>query len=237
MQNLQIKRNELKYYISTPQCYLLSTRLKHILKRDSYATSSDGYFVRSLYFDSYDDECLYQKQSGNIYRSKYRMRIYNFDTQTVKFEIKNKANNQVYKESATISRESAYRIIEGDYDELLRYNNPILNKIYLKFTQKLYRPKVVVDYTREAYVYDHFNIRVTLDKNLHSNNTNYDIFNKNLHTTPVILEGKQILEIKYDSYLPEHIKAILQISSFERMAISKYTLSRRFLKYRNWEDN
>jgi len=237
MSNLEVKRNELKYYISNIEYHALVNRLIHILKPDSHSIPRKGYFIRSLYFDSMDDEVLFEKQSGTIYRQKYRMRIYDTHSKIVKFEIKNRHNNQVFKESATISKESAYKIIEGEYSELLKYNNPILNKIYRKFSQKLYTPKVMVDYTRDAFVYDLFNLRITFDLNLKSNNTNFDIFDPDIHTVPVILEQKQILEIKYDTILPSFIQDILQIDAFERMAISKYTLSRRFQKLNKWEDN
>ena len=119
MTNLQIRRNELKYYISNIEYISLAGRLAHILKPDRYSHPGEGYFIRSLYFDSHDDECLYEKQSGTMFRQKYRMRIYDTKSDLVKFEIKNKANNQIYKETATISKESAYRVIDGEYDELL----------------------------------------------------------------------------------------------------------------------
>jgi len=235
--DLKVRRNELKYYINNLEYHSLVTRIKRVLKEDPFSRATKGYFIRSLYFDSFDDESLYDKQSGIFERQKYRMRIYDLDSNSVKFEIKHKLNNQIFKESATISKKSAYRVIEGDYEELLKYNNAILNKIYIKFSEKLYRPKVIVDYTRDAFVFDFFNLRITIDKDLHSNNSDFDLFCKDLHTVPVILEGKQILEIKYETVLPEFIQKILQIDSFERQAISKYTLSRRFLKMNKWEDN
>jgi hypothetical protein len=235
--NLAVKRHELKYYINNLEYNALIKRLQQVLKPDQYSEPGKGYFIRSLYFDSYNDSCLYQKQSGIHSRQKYRMRIYDLNAKTVKFEIKNKANNQIFKETATISKASALQIIAGNYSELLDYNNPILNKIFIKFSSALYRPKVIVDYYRDAYKLDFFNCRITIDKELHSNNTDYDIFSKALHTIPVVLEGKQILEVKYNDALPDQVRQMLQLDSFERQAISKYTLSRRFLKTRNWEDN
>lgn len=237
MSNLQVKRNELKYYISNLEYQVLSKKLTQVLRPDSYSIPGKGYFIRSLYFDSHDDESLYDKQSGEMFRAKYRMRIYDTKSDIVKFEIKNKANNQIFKETATISKESAYKIIDGDYGELLTYSNPILNKIFKVFTAKQYKPKVIIDYTRDAFMFDFFNLRITFDKDLHSCNTDYDIFSDNLHTIPVILEGKQIMEIKYETVLPEFIHRVLQLDAAERMAISKYTLGRRFFKIEQWEDN
>ena len=237
MADLHVQRNELKYYISNIGYHELLSRLVHVLKPDEHSISGKGYFIRSLYFDSHENECLFEKQSGTMFRQKYRMRIYDTKSDFAKFEIKNKWNNQIYKETATISKESAYRIIDRDYGELLKYDNPILNKIYRKFSENHYEPKVVVDYTRDAFMFDFFNLRITFDKDLHSNNTDFDLFSDNLHAIPVILEGKQILEIKYEHVLPEYIHRSLQLDAFERMAISKYTLGRRFFKFEKWEDN
>ncbi len=235
--DLRVKRYELKYYINDLDSVVLAKRLSEILKRDAFAKKKRGYFIRSLYFDSFDDEALFDKQSGDLKRAKYRMRIYDFNSKEVKFEIKHKINNQIYKESAIISRESAYRVIDGDYFELLKYNNKILNKIYIKFTTSLYRPKVIIDYIRDAYIFDFFNLRITLDRDVRSNNEDFDLFSKDLHTVPVILEGKQILEVKYENLLPSFVKEALSGFALERQAISKYTLGRRFLKMSSWEDN
>ncbi len=234
--NLFIKRNELKYFISNSQAAMLTDKIQHILDKDPHS-KKEGYFIRSLYFDSHDDECLHEKMSGIMFRKKFRMRIYDFSDDIIKIEIKHKYNNQIFKETASISRFSAKEIISGNYSELLKYNNKILNKIYIEFSTKAYKPKVVIDYYREAYKWDFFNIRITVDRNLSSSISNFDIFSKNICSTPVILEGKQILEIKYDNVLPDFIKQTLQIDSFERYAISKYTLGRRFLKTQPWQDN
>ena len=41
-------------------------------------------------------------------------------------------------------------------------------------------------------------------------------------------DGREILEVKYDSYLPDFISAMLWDVPAERSAISKYVLCRRF---------
>lgn len=234
---MKVRRSELKYYISDNECAALVNRLKHLLNHDEHSVPGKGYFVRSLYFDSFDNECLFEKQSGIMHRRKFRMRIYDIDSSTVKFEIKNKWDNQIFKETSTITRDSAEKIIKGDFEEFLTYNDPVLNKAYIEFVTKHYRPKVIVDYDRDAYTLDYFSLRITLDKNLRSNNTDFDLFSPDAHVIPVILEGKQILEIKYSGCFPDYVQGVVQLDSFERAAISKYTLGRRFSKTQNWEDN
>ena len=235
---MQFKRYELKYYLNEIQLHRLLHQLSSLMQMDTNCKNQQGYRVRSLYFDSIDDECLYQKQSGNLLRKKIRLRTYGEDSSdTVKFEIKRKYGQIVKKDSVTISKEEAKEICLGNYALLLDKNDPVLNEIYTTFVTKLYRPKVIVEYKRVAFVSPVSNIRVTFDQDLHSNINHLDLFSAVKELMPVIIEGKQILEIKFDDFFPGYLKNILSSISSERMAISKYTLARRFHKVHKWEDN
>lgn len=235
---MQLKRHELKYYLSDLQTDALIGKLQHILKTDQHGSPTGGYKVRSLYFDSVNDECLYEKQSGILYRKKIRLRTYgNSGTDTVKFEIKHKHGQLVNKESIIIDRDDAREICAGEYRLLLNYDSPVLDRIYALFSSRAYTPKVIVEYRRKAFVYPAFNVRITFDQDLRSNINHLDLFSTTHDSMPIIQEGKQVLEVKYDHYFPGFLKGVLANASSERMAISKYTLARRFHKQHKWEDN
>ena len=55
--------------------------------------------------------------------------------------------------------------------------------------------------------------------------------------TPVFFDSKLIMEIKFNDHLPNYIKNIACIDSFEKSAISKYTLSRSYFRKNIWEDH
>lgn len=112
-----------------------------------------------------------------------------------------------------------------------------MNEIYTTFVTKYYKPKVIVEYKRVAFVLPVSNIRITFDQDLRSNINHLDLFSTVNELMPVIIEGKQILEIKFDDFFPGYLKNVLSAVSSERMAISKYTLARRFHKVHKWEDN
>jgi hypothetical protein len=235
---MHFKRNELKYYISPIQTEALQLQLSRVMDMDKHGSKTQGYRVRSLYFDSIDDECLYQKQSGFLHRRKFRLRVYDNPTSdVVKFEIKSKAGQLVSKDSVSISKKDAESVIKGDFSCLLNYSNAVLNDIYATFMSRIYRPKVIVEYDRVAFVYPVANTRITFDKNLRSGINNLDLFSNDKELMPVILEKKQVMEVKFDSHLPAYLSHVLAGVSVERMAISKYTLSRRFHKIQKWEDN
>ena len=235
---MQFKRHELKYYLNEIQSDSALHQLSKLMDMDINCNRLEGYKVRSLYFDSIDDECLYQKQSGHLLRKKIRLRTYGDDVNNiVKFEIKRKHGQIVKKDAATISKEDAREVCLGNYAILLDKNNSILNEIYTTFVTKLYKPKVIVEYKRVAFVSPVSNIRVTFDQDLRSNINHLDLFSSVKEMMPVIIEGKQILEIKYDDFFPGYLRNVLSAYSSERMAISKYTLARRFHKVHKWEDN
>jgi len=235
---MQFKRQELKYYISPLDAEILSKTLGDILSLDSNSTNHKGYRVRSLYFDSFDDICLSSKQAGQLMRKKVRLRTYGeTNHETLKFEIKYKQDALVFKESTVVSKALAQQVCTGNWSVLLEQNDPILDKIYAIFSTGLYQPKVIVEYQRLAYVYPAFNVRITFDHFLHSNINHLDLFSKHKDAMPVIIEGKQILEVKYEHYLPDFIRKLLSQIPAERQAISKYTLARRFHKLHKWEDN
>jgi len=220
-------RNELKYLISDQQYQILLKRLQQILPLDQNSKNAHGYLVRSLYFDSYNDRSFSETSEGFLLRKKYRLRIYDLETTQAKLEIKHKTNNQTRKETALISKETAIKISQGDYADLLKYDDEILNRIYAKFILGAYKPKALLQYQREAFFVDSLNIRVTFDRDICINNSNFDIFSKTLPTTPILDRDQKLLEIKFDQILPDYIKEILQINHFEKTGFSKYFIARK----------
>jgi hypothetical protein len=224
---MEIKRRELKYYINYIDYTYLTSILANLFNKDRYSQKIDGYHVRSIYFDNKENNSYYQKISGIETRKKYRIRIYNLNSDIVRLEIKNKHDNIIIKETLVIRSEDAEKITSGDYTCLLNYTDPVANKIYSEFNKDHYRPVIIIDFVRNACFYDFNDIRITFDRQLKKNEVSvYDIFEKNLEMDPVLSLNKIILEIKYNNILPLWIKNLLQVSRFERCAISKYTLSR-----------
>ena len=222
-----VKRYELKYYINHIEYEYLSNVLSKVLKLDPHSKGGKGYLVRSVYFDNEENKALYEKLAGVETRKKYRIRMYDLNPNIIKFEIKNKVSNEIVKESALIKQEDVAEIIKGNYELLLKYNNKVLNKIFYEFKKFHYIPKTKIDYRRIAYYYNINNIRITFDKMLGHSETKIDFFNPEICRDHSFQDNKIILEIKYDHFLPDYIKNILQLKTFVRSAISKYTQSRR----------
>ena len=225
--NLITKRKELKYYISCKEYVILSNFLRKVLTEDKYNNKLlGGYFIRSLYFDTFDNKAFEEKMAGIEKRAKYRLRLYDINTKKVKFEIKSKFNDCIVKETAIISREDAIEMQNMNYEVMLKYNNPVLNKAYKEFKKSPYYPVVLTDYLREAFIGDFNKIRITFDRFLKSTPLQLDLFKKEPLMIKQLKKGEVIMEIKYNNFMPEPIKRLLQLPSFERSAISKYCIGR-----------
>ncbi|SHO81513.1 hypothetical protein MNB_SV-15-1091 [hydrothermal vent metagenome] len=235
--NQKIFRHELKYFINYFEYESLRRRLSSVLKRDKFANENGDYHIRSLYFDDIRNTALYEKQAGMLNRKKYRIRIYNIDDNIIKLEKKFRTGQFIHKESAFLNKKEYNKIINQDIDFLKNSENRVLQEFYFDMVAHRYRAKVIVDYIREAYILNVNNIRITFDKSLKTALEKIDIFDKSLPTVDVIDEPKIILEIKYNHFLPNYIRNILQIKTSQRWAISKYVMCRKFGKQNSWEDN
>ena len=235
--NKQVFRHEFKYYINYFEYELLRRRLKSVLKSDEYSDENGEYHIRSLYFDDMKNTALFEKQAGVLTRKKYRIRIYNINCNVIKLEKKSRVGQFIHKESASLTKNEFTKIMNGDIAFLKSKDNKLFTEFYIDKVINGYKPNVIVDYVREAYIHKLNNIRITFDKSLKTGLYETDIFNPNIPTVDVIEEPKMILEIKFDHFLPDYIKNILQISSSQRYAISKFVICRKFTKVNSWEDN
>lgn len=222
-------RHELKYYITLGEYELLRRKLSLTMERDAFAKKNGGeYFIRSLYFDDRDDSAFREKLSGIDERDKFRIRIYDMRDDVIKLECKHKSNGYIKKQSIGLSRKEYEKLMSGDRLFLLNRPEPFARRMYLEFAQRALKPAVIVDYTREAFVFPMEDVRVTFDKNVRTGLKSVDMFNAGIPTYPVIDDYGMVLEIKFNRFLPTYIRSLLQLEASQRSAISKYVLCRRF---------
>lgn len=100
--------------------------------------------------------------------------------------------------------------------------------MYAKIKGNLLRPRTVVDYLREPYVYTPGNVRVTFDSDIRSGLFSRDVFDPALPLLPAQDSRRVVMEVKYDAYLPSLIADALQLGERSACAISKYVLARGF---------
>ena len=218
-------RNELKYVVSSNDLFILDNRLKCLFKLDPTAKAK-MYNVRSVYFDSYDNKCFYENESGINERFKMRIRIYNNSIDDIKLEIKYKKNGFSRKESCLINKELCEKILSGKKVEYKECINKVLRKLYIEQNTNCFIPKIIVEYDRVAYVDKIGNMRITFDTNIRASNHLNSFFDKNIYARPILDNNMHILEIKYDEILPNYVVKELELIHLKRTSFSKYYLSR-----------
>ncbi len=217
-------RHEWKHEINYSDMIILRQRLRAVMKPDENAV--DGkYFIRSLYFDNPSDKALREKIDGVNCREKFRIRYYNGDTSLIHLEKKSKINGLGSKQNANLSSEEAQKIVDGDYDWMLSCGRPLVQELYSKMISQGLRPKTIVDYTREPFVFSAGNIRVTLDYDIRTGLYCTDFLNTDCITIPAG-NAPVILEVKWDEFLPSVIRDIVQLESRRTSAFSKYAVCR-----------
>lgn len=219
-------RHEVKHEVSKIDMLILRQRLKATMNPDPYAVNG-CYEVRSLYFDNLDDKALREKIDGAAVREKYRIRMYNNDPSVIHLERKYKYGSLGYKESAALTCEQLQAILCGRNDWMAGSTNEVINGFYYRIKTQGLKPKVIVDYTREPFVFGPGNVRVTLDHNIRTGMKCSDFFKAEALTLPV-KDDPCILEIKWDNYLPDIIRNAVSLESRRCGAFSKYAAARMY---------
>jgi hypothetical protein len=217
-------RHEWKHRITYLDMLVLRQRLAAVAKRDPHAKNG-RYFIRSLYFDTANDKALREKIDGVNVREKFRLRYYDGDTSFINLEKKSKINGLCSKQSAPLTRAQAQAIIDGDYSWMTAAQNPLITEFYAKLTAQGLRPKTIVDYDREPFVYAPGNVRVTIDSSIRTGLGCTDFLNPDTLSVPAG-DSPIILEVKWDEYLPDIIKDAVQLTGRRSAPFSKYAACR-----------
>ena len=219
-------RHEVKHEISYQDMLILRQRLRAVMKPDSHAING-RYEIRSLYFDNLDDKALREKLDGVNIREKYRIRLYNHDPSLIHLERKYKQGGLGLKESVNLTVEQAKAIVNGDMEWMAESTDPVVLGFYTRMRNDDLRAKVIVDYTREPFVFAPGNVRVTLDYDIRTGMNSVDFLNPDCVTVPI--QGSPcILEVKWDNYLPDVIRDAVQLDCRRSEAFSKYAACRMY---------
>ena len=195
-------RNELKYVVTEAELTLLENRIRSLIRLDRHAGADGTYQIRSLYFDDLENTCYQENEMGTDPREKFRIRIYNGSADRISLELKKKQHSMTQKLSCLLTEEQCRELMAGRPLPFDASYPPVLQKLNLLMRTRLMRPKVIVEYDRTPFVEKLGNTRVTLDRNIRSSNAVLSFLEKEIPGRPVMPAGRQILEVKYDEFLP-----------------------------------
>lgn len=217
-------RHEWKHEINQADLLVLRQRLKAVTSPDPHAI--DGkYMIRSLYFDNAADKALREKLDGVSRREKFRIRYYNGDTSVIRLEKKSRTGGLGKKQSVSLTAVQVQDIVNGCVDWMRDSEEGLIHELYAKMRIQGLRPKIIVDYIREPFIFGPGNVRVTLDHDIRTGFRCGEFLNPDCVTVPAG-DAPIILEVKWDSFLPDIIRDAVRLPGRRVTAFSKYAQCR-----------
>ena len=219
-------RHEWKHLITAADRIAVRQRMGAVGQPDGHGQNGK-YLVRSLYFDNLQDKALQEKRNGISRREKFRIRLYDLDDSLIRLECKRKTAGLGHKDSCLLTADETRSILAGDTGWMAQDPRPLVRELRKKMQTQGLRPRTLVDYTREAFVYPAGNVRVTLDYGIRTGLGRTDLLDPTCPTVPV--PGDPILlEVKWDAFLPAVIRDMIQLEGVRSTAFSKYAACRMY---------
>ncbi|MBI2063890.1 MAG: polyphosphate polymerase domain-containing protein [Candidatus Yanofskybacteria bacterium] len=226
-------RFEFKYLVTPPTARSIESELKNFgMKLDAPSVLlGDGYYVTSLYFDSYDFRDYQDKCGGFKKRKKIRARIYELfldKSSSVLLEIKKKIGERVEKTQLKLSREEWRQFMDKGVSALMSFEKhgpekEVKDEIMRNIIASSARPQIIIRYKRKPYIASTSGaLRVTFDSGLEA--CRKTDFNQNIFMAPIDEINKKgiILEVKSNYAVPQWLGRIIRDYNLKADAISKY---------------
>ena len=224
-------RSEWKYICTDGQLELIRARLSGILAPDSHAGPDGSYKVRSLYFDDYRDSCAAGNESGDGIRYKYRVRYYGNSENYLQFERKTKKYGRGEKKSCPLTRSEYTALLSGDSSSVFwETSEPLLREFGSMMMTRVFSPKAIIDYDRTAFVEPIAHIRITLDRNISAAYDCSSFLDGSYIRFPIQAVHQNILEVKFDEFLPGWLRRMFESLNIRQTTFSKYYLGRKRLE-------
>jgi SPX domain protein involved in polyphosphate accumulation len=242
-------RFELKYLVTAENARTIERDLALHLLPDSHGDGAGDYRIASLYFDSPDRRCYWEKVEGIRFRRKLRLRRYvqeeNFgDESSVFVEIKQRVDRVTQKRRLVLPYGTARSLIAGGDSEPLTLAAPsgrhahgkegqesgitssdetLMEEIVVFSQEYRLEPACVVSYRRRAFVGGKLDpgLRVTFDSDLRSRTADPDLGSASAGQA-VLTPGAVVMEIKANDRVPRWLTELIAARNLRLVRISKY---------------
>ncbi|MCE5258183.1 MAG: polyphosphate polymerase domain-containing protein [Chloroflexi bacterium] len=225
-------RFELKYILTLSQAEVLRTALSAYLRPDEHGSAAGSYQLASLYFDSPDHRCYWEKVDGLKYRRKLRIRLYGSatvldDDAPVMVEIKQRLDHVTQKRRAALPYREALRLcLERQLPDHAPADTALVEEALVFIALYDLVPASIVRYQRLALIGTDYDIglRITFDTNL-----TYQLAPLDLHDDPsgasLLPANLAVMEIKVNERIPYWLTELVAQHNLRLERLSKYCCS------------
>jgi hypothetical protein len=228
----KFNRFELKYMLTLQQAEKFKRALGAFMRPDEHGLDNGRYALASLYYDSPDLRCYWEKEYGLRFRRKLRLRRYETGTalneETPIFvEIKQRVDRVTQKRRAVLPYGAALRLCnDRQMPEHAPEDKAVIEEIYVFLWQYNLRPVSIVRYDRQAFIgsaYD-LGLRVTFDTAL-----TFQPHPLHLHEAPqglsMLPANQVVMEIKVNERTPSWLTGLIANHNLRLERVSKYCSS------------
>ena len=213
------KRYEFKYMLTAEQHKRILSVMRDHMKLDSYGRKT----IRNIYFDTLNFRLIRRSIEKPVYKEKLRVRCYDkADSEsTVFIELKKKYESIVYKRRIAMSESDAMEWL--CYGKLSTTPTQITREIdYFMDYYERPKPAVFLTYEREAYYsLTGSDLRITFDENVLFRTDGLSLCS-DIGGTPLLEEGKILMEIKTSEGFPVWLTSFLSSERIYKTSFSKY---------------
>ncbi len=228
----KFNRFELKYMVTLAQAERFKSALRAYMRADDYGAADGRYTIASLYYDSPEFRCYWEKVDGIRFRRKLRLRLYDdgqpvSDGTPVFVEIKQRIDRVTQKRRILLPYGQASKLCSRrDMIDAAPQDQPVVEEVYAFLWQYNLRPASIVRYTRQAFIgaESDLGLRVTFDTSLRYQTMNLDLADEEL-STPIMGENWVVMEIKVNERIPYWLTEMVAAHNLQLYRISKYCRS------------
>ncbi len=228
----KFNRFELKYVMTLQQAERFKSTLRDYLVPDEHGNNNGRYALSSLYFDSPDLRCYWEKENGVKFRRKLRIRRYETgevltEETPVFLEIKQRVDRVTQKRRVILPYGEALRLChDRQIPEYAPEDKAVIDEIFSFLWRYNLRPASIVRYNRQAFtgtMYD-IGLRVTFDTSL-----SFQSQPLHLHEPPsglpMLPANLAVMEIKANERIPRWLTEMIAAHNLQIVRVSKYCRS------------
>jgi len=234
----KFNRFELKYLITLQQAEKFKGALRAYMHPDEHGLDNGRYALASLYYDSPDLRCYWEKEYGIRYRRKLRLRRYEgsenltagetlTEETPIFVEIKQRIDRVTQKRRTVLPYSKALRLCnDRQIPDHAPEDKAVIEEIYVYLWQYNLRPVSIVRYDRQAFIgsaYD-LGLRVTFDTAL-----TFQAHPLHLHEAPsglpMMPANRVVMEVKVNERIPSWLSELIANHNLRVERVSKYCRS------------
>lgn len=226
----RLDRYEFKFLITRAQRDAIIPQFPSTVAADRNSGADAGYRIYSLYFDSPERDCYWEKLRGLGSRRKLRVRLYESTLATASgacfVEIKHKHDGRGVKRRLHVPLEDALQITAGQpaTAPIRPGEERVLTEVQSLISDRHFQPVCCLRYDRKAYfdAQSESDLRITFDEDIRYRMDDLASLQHGAFEHRLLRDGESVMEVKVTGAVPVWLTRLLTAEKCHPAGRSKY---------------